>query len=143
MRLVPALVVVVASATSARADLATGRDKLIAGDYKVAIAELAKVTGKDKPAARIMMARAQLATGDYGRAPRRRSRRSRRARTRRRSRPPRARPDPPRDRQERRRAQRPRAALQGSPRRFARCAPRSPSSATRKARWSMRKRCSI
>ena len=60
-----------ASAEPARADLATGRDKLIAGDYKTAIAELGKVTGKDRPAARILLARAQLATGDYA-APRRR-----------------------------------------------------------------------
>ena len=42
-----------------------GSDKLIAGDYKVAIAELGKVTGKDRPAARMLLARAQLATGDY------------------------------------------------------------------------------
>ncbi len=52
----------------ARADLATGRDKLVAGDYKVAIAELKKVTGKDQPAARTLLGRAQLATGDYAAA---------------------------------------------------------------------------
>jgi len=56
---------VCASANLARADLATGRDKLTAGDYKTAIAELGKVTGKDRPAARILLARAQLAIGDY------------------------------------------------------------------------------
>ncbi|HET9620558.1 MAG TPA: tetratricopeptide repeat protein [Kofleriaceae bacterium] len=49
----------------ARADLTSGRDKLIAGDYKVAIGELAKVGGKDRPAAQILLARAQIATGDY------------------------------------------------------------------------------
>jgi cellulose synthase operon protein C len=60
-----ALVVVSALGGNARADFATGRDKLIAGDYKTAIAELGKVSGKDRPAARILLARAQLATGDY------------------------------------------------------------------------------
>jgi len=50
------------------ADLATGRDKLIAGDYKTAIAELGKVTGKDRNAARILLAQAQLVTGDYAAA---------------------------------------------------------------------------
>jgi cellulose synthase operon protein C len=55
-------------AREARADLATGQDKLIAGDYKVAIAELGKVTGKDRPAARLLLARAQRATGDYASA---------------------------------------------------------------------------
>ncbi|HEX7701872.1 MAG TPA: tetratricopeptide repeat protein, partial [Kofleriaceae bacterium] len=54
-----------ASADLARADLATGRDKLVAGDYKTAIVELGKVSGKDRPTARILIARAQLATGDY------------------------------------------------------------------------------
>src|SRR5262245_49052172 len=49
----------------ATADLTTGRDKLIAGDYKTAIAELGKVTGKDRPAARVLLAQAQIATGDY------------------------------------------------------------------------------
>jgi Tfp pilus assembly protein PilF len=47
------------------ADLATGRDKLIAGDYKTAITELGKVTGKDRNAARILLAQAQLVVGDY------------------------------------------------------------------------------
>ena len=50
------------------ADLATGRDKLVAGDYKTAIAELSKVTGKDRAAARILLARAQIETGDYAAA---------------------------------------------------------------------------
>jgi tetratricopeptide (TPR) repeat protein len=49
----------------AHADLASGRDKLIAGDYKAAIAELGKVTGKDRPAARLLLVRAQIATGDH------------------------------------------------------------------------------
>ncbi len=48
----------------ARADLASSRDKLIAGDYKTAIAELGRITGKDRPAARLLLARAQVATGD-------------------------------------------------------------------------------
>src|SRR5207302_1278426 len=65
VRIALALAAVVVSASGARADLAIGRDKWTAGDYKVAIAELAKATGKDKPAARILMARAQLMTGDY------------------------------------------------------------------------------
>jgi len=50
---------------SARADLATGRDKLTAGDYKAAISELAKATGKERSPARLLLVDAQLATGDY------------------------------------------------------------------------------
>jgi tetratricopeptide (TPR) repeat protein len=62
-----ALLVLVALSAGrvAHADLASGRDKLTAGDYKAAIAELGKVTGKDRPAARVLLARAQIATGDY------------------------------------------------------------------------------
>ena len=44
----------------AAADLTTGRDKLVAGDYKTAITELTEVSGKDRPTARIMLARAQI-----------------------------------------------------------------------------------
>ena len=65
MRLRLALLVVLATGGAARADLAAGRDKLLAGDYKNAIAELKKVTGKDQAAARVLLARALLATGDY------------------------------------------------------------------------------
>jgi cellulose synthase operon protein C len=54
-----------AAGSVAHADLASGQDKLIAGDYKAAIAELGKVTGKDRPAARLLLARAQIATGDH------------------------------------------------------------------------------
>ncbi|MBS1120923.1 MAG: repeat-containing protein [Deltaproteobacteria bacterium] len=68
MRLPLALLVVISLGTPAHADLATGRDKLIAGDYKTAVVELGKVTGKDRPAARVLLARAQLATGDYAAA---------------------------------------------------------------------------
>ena len=64
MRLAQAFLVVMAVAGTVHADLTTGRDKLIAGDYKTAIGELGKVVGKDRPAARIMLARAQIATGD-------------------------------------------------------------------------------
>jgi len=64
-RLGLALIVAVTASRLAHADLASGRDKLIAGDYKTAIAELGKVTGKDRPAARLLLARAQIATGDY------------------------------------------------------------------------------
>jgi cellulose synthase operon protein C len=69
-RAAAALVVLFVAVTGglARADLAAGRDKLIAGDYKTAITELGKVTGKDRPAARILLARAQLATGDHASA---------------------------------------------------------------------------
>jgi tetratricopeptide (TPR) repeat protein len=67
-RLGLAVVVVMATAGAARADLVTGQDKLIAGDYKAAIAELAKVTGKDRPAARLLLGRAQRVTGDYAAA---------------------------------------------------------------------------
>ena len=59
------LVLVVAMTRVAHADLATGTDRLIAGDYKAAIADLGKVTGKDRPAARLLLARAQIAIGDY------------------------------------------------------------------------------
>ena len=67
-RIGSALLVVVFAAGTARADLASGRDKYVAGDYKAAKAELDKVAGKDRPAARIFLARAQLATGDYAAA---------------------------------------------------------------------------
>ncbi|TMQ12015.1 MAG: tetratricopeptide repeat protein, partial [Deltaproteobacteria bacterium] len=59
------LALVAVTAGRARADLTAGRDKLTAGDYKAAIAELGKVTGRDQPAARLLLARAQIATGDY------------------------------------------------------------------------------
>jgi tetratricopeptide (TPR) repeat protein len=58
-------VAVVLAPPFARADLATGRDKLIAGDYKTAIVELGKVSGKDRPAARLLLAQADLTVGDY------------------------------------------------------------------------------
>ncbi len=48
----------------AHADLAKGRERLIAGDYKAAIGELGKVAGKDRGAARILLARAQSTLGD-------------------------------------------------------------------------------
>ena len=62
------LALVVAMTGVAHADLASGTDKLIAGDYKAAITELGKVSGKDRPAARLLLARAQIATGDYAAA---------------------------------------------------------------------------
>jgi cellulose synthase operon protein C len=65
MRTVLALVLVCAFATAANADLAEGREKLVAGDYKNAIAELAKVSGKDRSAARLLLAVAQITTGEY------------------------------------------------------------------------------
>ena len=68
MRTRLALAVLCTLAGAAHADLATGRDKLIAGDYKTAISELSKVSGKDRPAARVLLARAQMDTGDYAAA---------------------------------------------------------------------------
>ncbi|MBP6632262.1 MAG: tetratricopeptide repeat protein [Kofleriaceae bacterium] len=74
MRVFPAVVPVVVAialavtAGAARADLASGRDKLIGGDYKAAIAELTAVSGKDRPAARLLLARAQLETGELAAA---------------------------------------------------------------------------
>ncbi len=65
MRLGPALVIVASLASTAAADYALGRDKLIAGDYKTAIGELSKVTGRDAAAAKLALARAQLAIGDF------------------------------------------------------------------------------
>ena len=59
------LLSLVALTDLAGADLTTGRDKLVAGDYKTAITELTKVSGKDRSSARVMLARAQIATGDH------------------------------------------------------------------------------
>ena len=70
MRGTLAVLLLCASGTLARADLATGRDKLVVGDYKTAILELGKVSGKDRPAAQLLLARAELATGDYAGAER-------------------------------------------------------------------------
>lgn len=58
------LAAVASFATTARADLATGSDRLTAGDYKGALGELTKVSGKDRAAARVLMVDAQLAIGD-------------------------------------------------------------------------------
>ena len=55
---------VVSLAADARADLAAGRDKLSGGDYKAALAELGKITGKERTQARLLYARAQMLTGD-------------------------------------------------------------------------------
>lgn len=65
MRLGLAVLVVSLAAGSARADLASGREKYASGAYKAAKAELEKVAGKDRPAARVLLARTQLALGDY------------------------------------------------------------------------------
>ncbi len=51
-------------ALPAFADLTTGRDKYIAGDYKTALTELGKASSSDKTAAKILAARAQLVLGD-------------------------------------------------------------------------------
>jgi cellulose synthase operon protein C len=59
-----AVIALAVAAAPASADLATGRDRLNSGDYKTAITELSKVSGKDRPAARLLLARAQLAVGD-------------------------------------------------------------------------------
>jgi cellulose synthase operon protein C len=53
------------AARPARADLESGRDRLVSGDYKGAVADLSKITGKDRAEARLLLARAQLETGDY------------------------------------------------------------------------------
>jgi tetratricopeptide (TPR) repeat protein len=60
-----ALLVAVLAVATARADLATGREKLTTGEYKDAVAELGKVAGKDRPAARLLLVQALLATGDH------------------------------------------------------------------------------
>jgi tetratricopeptide (TPR) repeat protein len=54
------------AATPARADLVTGRDRLTSGDYKGALGALGRVSGKDRPTARLLMVEAQLALGDVG-----------------------------------------------------------------------------
>lgn len=53
------------SGNVAFADLAAGRDHWIAGRYRAAVAELAKVRGRDSDAARLVMARVLVAIGDY------------------------------------------------------------------------------
>lgn len=64
-----ALITICVASGVAHADYAVGREKLAAGDYKTAIAELSKVTtGKDRTTARILLARAQATTGDYAAA---------------------------------------------------------------------------
>src|SRR5688500_9759048 len=68
MRIGVALFITCVLSSAAWADLTTGRDKLVAGDYKNAIAELTKVGGKDRPAARILLARAQITVGDIAAA---------------------------------------------------------------------------
>jgi tetratricopeptide (TPR) repeat protein len=65
LRAAAAAAAVLSLAGTAHADLAAGRDKLAAGDYKAALAELAKVSGKDKGEARLLLAQAQRLTGDY------------------------------------------------------------------------------
>ncbi len=56
------------AAGTARADLTTGRDRLTSGDYKGALAELARTSGKDRGAARALMVTAQLTIGDQAAA---------------------------------------------------------------------------
>lgn len=63
-----ALILVCGLGTVAHADLATGRDKLVSGDYKHAISDLTAVTGKDRGAARILLARAQITSGEHAAA---------------------------------------------------------------------------
>lgn len=63
-----ALIVVFAATGPARADLAAGREKFTAGDYKTAKTELERVSNKDRPTARVLLARVQIATGDYAAA---------------------------------------------------------------------------
>ena len=52
----------------ARADLAGARDRLIAGDYKGAITEASKLSGKDKGEGALVKAEAQMLTGDLAAA---------------------------------------------------------------------------
>ncbi|MEZ4398741.1 MAG: tetratricopeptide repeat protein [Kofleriaceae bacterium] len=50
---------------AASADLATGTDRLTRGDYKAAISELRATRGVDAGRAKVLLAQAQLTTGDY------------------------------------------------------------------------------
>ncbi len=52
-------------AGNAGADLRTGKEKLLRGDYKAAISDLERVKGKDRPEARVLLARTYLRLGDY------------------------------------------------------------------------------
>ncbi len=62
-----AVAVAIGSPASA-ADLQTGQSKFLKGDYKGARAELGKVTGKDREAAQLMLARVELRVGEYAAA---------------------------------------------------------------------------
>jgi cellulose synthase operon protein C len=59
------LVALVLAPISAVADLASGSEKLAHGDYKAAMALLAKVKGADSGRARVMLSQAQATVGDY------------------------------------------------------------------------------
>jgi len=63
-----ALFILAGLSSTAFADLQSGRDKLVAGDYKKAISDLTAVTGKDRGSARILLARAQIVTGEHAAA---------------------------------------------------------------------------
>ncbi|HUS65099.1 MAG TPA: tetratricopeptide repeat protein [Kofleriaceae bacterium] len=60
-----AVILLAATAGSARADLASAREKFVRGDYKGAEADLLKVTGKQAEDARVELARVHLRTGRY------------------------------------------------------------------------------
>jgi tetratricopeptide (TPR) repeat protein len=68
MRLALALVAVAGATQVAAADLAAGRSRLASGDYKGAKLELERTAGRDRPAARLLLARAHVATGDFAAA---------------------------------------------------------------------------
>jgi Tfp pilus assembly protein PilF len=68
MRTRLAALAILCSSSLAHADLASGHDKLTTGDYKGAIVDLRAVTGKDRAAAHVLLARALIATGEYGAA---------------------------------------------------------------------------
>jgi tetratricopeptide (TPR) repeat protein len=50
---------------TARADLTSGKNKFLTGDYKGALTDLGAVGGGDKPAAQLLLGRVQLRVGAY------------------------------------------------------------------------------
>lgn len=68
MRIIPAIVAICLSGNVGWADLASGRDQWTKGNYRAAIADLAKASAKDRSAARVVLAKAQIAVGDYAAA---------------------------------------------------------------------------
>jgi len=66
-----ALILIALTGGTAAADLASGRDKLVHGDYNGARADLDKVRGADRATASLLLAKLDVRVGDYAEAERR------------------------------------------------------------------------